>query len=63
MKLGDFVERALAVTGIDRLRDVYEQLTHTDCGCAGRKERLNKISDHIAEMAKKVANDRNIHPK
>lgn len=43
MKLGDKVELILKLTGIHYLVKYVSRLFGIDCGCDGRKERLNNI--------------------
>ena len=40
--LGDAVEAVAKVTGIAAVVEVVEAVTGKSCGCAGRKEALNK---------------------
>jgi hypothetical protein len=44
MRLGDKVELILKLTGIHYLVKWMSKLFEVDCGCDGRKERLNNIS-------------------
>jgi hypothetical protein len=41
--LGDTVGTMLTIVGADKLADCYKHITGHDCGCAQRKEYLNKL--------------------
>ena len=41
--LGDSVESLTHFTGLDRLTNLYTQLTGLDCGCKARQEKLNML--------------------
>lgn len=41
--LGDAIEVVTKATGIKAVVDTIAEATGTDCGCAKRKERLNKF--------------------
>jgi len=43
MKLGDAIEKVTAVTGIKAVVEKVSEITGKDCGCAARKESLNKV--------------------
>jgi hypothetical protein len=43
MLLGDAIEKVTTVTGIKSVVDKIAKKTGKDCGCAARKEKLNKI--------------------
>jgi len=43
MLLGDAIEKITTTTGIKTVVDVIAKKTGKDCGCAARKEKLNKI--------------------
>ncbi len=40
--LGDVVEKVANATGLDKVAKIYTKVTGKDCGCQGRKQRLNK---------------------
>ena len=40
--LGDTVEKITTATGIKKVVDKISEVTGKDCGCAQRKEALNK---------------------
>jgi hypothetical protein len=39
--LGDTIEKITTATGIKKVVDKISEATGKDCGCEGRKERLN----------------------
>ncbi len=41
--LGDVVEAVTTVTGIKAVTEAVSKATGKDCGCAGRKARLNEL--------------------
>ncbi len=41
--LGDAVELVTTVTGIKAVTEAVSKVTGKDCGCAGRKAKLNKL--------------------
>jgi hypothetical protein len=41
--LGDTIEAITTATGIKAVVEVISKVTNTDCGCAKRKEMLNKM--------------------
>tara|TARA_R100000541_G_scaffold327_3_gene2044 strand:+ start:490 stop:681 length:192 start_codon:yes stop_codon:yes gene_type:complete len=41
--LGDTIEKITTATGIKKLAGVVEKVTKKPCGCAERKESLNKM--------------------
>lgn len=41
--LGDTLAIITAATGLDEIAAIYTRLTGLDCGCASRKEALNKL--------------------
>jgi hypothetical protein len=41
--LGDTVEKITTATGIKTVVDAAFKAMNKDCGCGGRKEKLNKI--------------------
>lgn len=41
--LGDTIAVITAATGIDEIAAIYTRLTGMDCGCASRREALNKL--------------------
>ena len=41
--LGDVVEAVTEVTGIKKATEVVARATGKDCGCAKRKQKLNKL--------------------
>jgi hypothetical protein len=43
MPLGDAVAAVTHATGLDRLADVYTQVTGRDCGCEARRQLLNQL--------------------
>ena len=43
MKLGDAIEKVTTVTGIKAVVEKVSEITGKDCGCAARKESLNKV--------------------
>ena len=40
--LGDVVQQVARVTGVEKVTKVIERVTKRSCGCAGRRERLNR---------------------
>jgi hypothetical protein len=40
--LGDTVEKIAKTIGADKVAGVYEKVTGKPCGCAARKEKLNR---------------------
>jgi hypothetical protein len=43
MPLGDAVQGFTHATGLDQLAEAYTNATGKDCGCAQRRELLNKL--------------------
>jgi len=43
MLIGDAIEKVTIATGIKTVVDKISKKTGKDCGCAARKEKLNKI--------------------
>jgi hypothetical protein len=41
--LGDTIAKITHATGLDKLSNLYTQITGKPCGCAGRQEALNKL--------------------
>lgn len=41
--LGDTVAKITHATGLDKLSELYTNITGRDCGCASRQEALNKL--------------------
>ncbi len=41
--LGDTVQKITHATGLDKLAQLYTQITGKDCGCRSRQEALNKL--------------------
>lgn len=41
--LGDTIAKITHATGLDKLAEVYTQVTGKPCGCASRQEALNKL--------------------
>ncbi len=41
--LGDAIEVVTTVTGIKAVTEAVSKATGKDCGCAGRKAKLNKL--------------------
>jgi hypothetical protein len=41
--LGDTIAKITHATGLDKLAELYTQLTGKDCGCKNRQEALNKL--------------------
>lgn len=41
--LGDVIENITEKTGIKKAVDLFSKATGIDCGCEGRKEKLNKM--------------------
>jgi hypothetical protein len=41
--MGDVVAQVTESTGMDKLAQVYEQVTGKPCGCDERREMLNKL--------------------
>ena len=41
--LGDTVEKITKATGIKRIVETVSKATGKDCGCKGRKDKLNKL--------------------
>jgi hypothetical protein len=42
--LGDLVAAAAKVTGAAKIAELFTRLTGKDCGCAKRREKLNRLS-------------------
>lgn len=43
IKIGNALETAFKITGVNRFADLYTQLTGKDCGCEARKDYLNNL--------------------
>lgn len=43
MLLGNAIEKITTITGIKKVVKTISEKTGKDCGCAARKEKLNKI--------------------
>lgn len=41
--LGDTIAKVTHATGLDKLAELYTQVTGKPCGCASRQEALNKL--------------------
>ena len=41
--LGDTIAKITHATGLDKLAEMYTQITGRPCGCAERQEALNKL--------------------
>ena len=41
--LGDTIEKVTTATGIKKVVDKISQATGTDCGCAKKKDSLNRV--------------------
>lgn len=41
--LGDTIQKVFKKTGIEKIAKGYEKATGKSCGCAARKEKLNKV--------------------
>lgn len=41
--LGDTIEKITTATGIKRLARLYTEVTGKDCGCEGRRDKLNEM--------------------
>jgi hypothetical protein len=41
--LGDLVEKVTTITGVKAVVDKVSKITGKGCGCASRKEKLNKV--------------------
>ena len=41
--LGDTVADLTQVTGLDKVAQLYTNLTGKDCGCQSRQEKLNRL--------------------
>lgn len=41
--LGDTVAKITKATGLDKLSEIYTEITGKPCGCAKRQEALNKL--------------------
>jgi|TARA_A100001391_G_scaffold204201_3_gene199010 hypothetical protein len=52
--LGDTVERFTKATGIKKIVDTVSKATGKDCGCKGRKDKLNKMFPYIGEVDPKT---------
>jgi hypothetical protein len=39
--LGDTIEKFTTATGVKKVVDIISEITGKDCGCYGRKEKLN----------------------
>ena len=56
MLLGDRVEKVLKTIGADKLAEIYQKVGKRPCGCASRRDALNrwhqKVLDTIEEMKK-----------
>ena len=61
--LGDTVERFTKVTGIKKVVEKVSKATGKDCGCKGRKNKLNKMFPYIGEVDPKTTLDQwDSHP-
>jgi hypothetical protein len=40
---GDTVYKVTHITGLDKLAEIYTQITGKPCGCSQRQEALNKL--------------------
>lgn len=45
--LGDVIANFTQATGLDKLADVYTDVTGKDCGCNARKKTLNDMFPNI----------------
>ncbi|MBI3913745.1 MAG: hypothetical protein HY327_06115 [Chloroflexi bacterium] len=45
--LGDVVADFTHATGVNKLADLYTNVTGKDCGCAARQDALNQIVPNI----------------
>ena len=52
--LGDTIERVTKATGIKKVVDTVAKATGKDCGCKGRKNKLNKMFPYIGEVDPKT---------
>ena len=41
--LGDTVEKISKTVGADKVAKVYEKVTGKSCGCAARRDKLNRV--------------------
>lgn len=41
--LGDTVHKIAEATGLNRLAELYTEITGKDCGCMARQEKLNRL--------------------
>ena len=41
--LGDDIKKITSITKLDKLAERIAELTSSDCGCAARQEKLNKM--------------------
>ena len=55
--LGDEVEAAIKLVGLDRLAKLYEEVTGRSCGCAGRKAKLNRLPGIRAVVRRVLGGD------
>lgn len=55
--LGDKVEKALRLVGADKVAKIYEKVGRRPCGCAGRKEALNRWHRRVLEEIEKLRAD------
>lgn len=47
--LGDTIAKITEATGLDKLSEIYTQITGKDCGCKSRQEALNKLFPYGAQ--------------
>ena len=55
--LGDDIEAAIKLVGLDRLARLYEEVTGRSCGCAGRKAKLNRLPGIRAVVRRVLGGD------
>jgi hypothetical protein len=49
--LGDTVADITHLTGLDRVAQLYTQVTGNDCGCEGRRVKLNEMVPNLLPTA------------
>lgn len=47
--LGDTIAKITHATGLDKLADIYTEITGKDCGCSKRQEFLNELAPYRSE--------------
>lgn len=52
--LGDKVEQTLRTLGAEKAKRIIERVGRRPCGCAGRKEALNRWHKRVLEEASRL---------